>query len=457
MAHAGRFDVIVRGGTVVSGGGRAPADVGIRGETIAALLAPGEGEAARTVDATGKLVLPGGIDAHNHPVYDDAWEQVSASGAAGGITTIIPFIGAFEAWGRKPGSLVETLEGFIAEGRERSLTDFGVHLAIAAFQDPIPEIPAVIKAGCPSFKFFMAYKRRGMMVSDEQMVSAMDAIAANGGMAMAHCENGAGINYLQAKFTAQGRTGNEMFLQSHTPLFEAEATLRFIALADAVGCPAYVPHITGKLPVEVFARFKRAASVPVYGETCPQYILATNEAVIRDGPIAKVGPPIREAADNAALWAALADGTLDVVGSDHAGRKREVKNAVAHIFDAAYGAPGIGTMLPMLYSEGVRKGRITLERLVQVLCENPARIFGLAPKKGALVPGADADLVVFDPEARHTISWRTQHTKSDYSLLEGRECVGRPTLVMQRGEVLVQDGEVRAKPGRGRFLPASLA
>ncbi len=195
--------------------------------------------------------------------------------------------------------------------------------------------------------------------------------------------------------------------------------------------------------------------MPLFLETCTHYLVLTNDEVLRRGPLAKIAPPLRETHDIDALWEGLQDGVIDVIGTDHASILQEKKTACDHILDARYGAPGIEYLLTLTYSEGVLKNRISLGRLVEVLCENPAKIFGLYPRKGALIPGADADLIVFDPEKRQICSAETQHGKSDYCLYEGIETVGAPVIVMQRGKILVENGNLLAKPGDGKYLPAT--
>jgi dihydropyrimidinase len=307
--------------------------------------------------------------------------------------------------------------------------------------------------GVISIKFFMAYKKRGMMLADDQILRVMDALTANGAMAMVHAENGLAIDYLTDKLLAEPSVGNDAHIKIHRDLLEAEAMFRAVALAEAASCPLFIPHVAVKEGVEAIRPLKESLPIPIFLETCPQYLVLTNEEVLRRGPLAKVGPPIRERHDNDALWDGLRDGAVDVIGSDHAAITSEKKMQCNNILDARYGAPVIEYLLTMTYSEGVRKGRISLERLVQVLCENPAKIFGLYPQKGAIEPGADADLVVFDPEARQLCSAETTHSRSGYCVFEGMETVGAPTHVMQRGKVLVENGTLLGKPGEGKYLP----
>ena len=448
------FDVIVRGGTVVTGQGGAPADIAIRDgriEMIARDLT--NVPARRVIDASGKLVLPGIVDPHTHPVYDDDLEGTTISGVYGGVTTNVGFVGPNPAWGIAASSLTEVTRQFIEMGETKAVTDFALHGVVIGHDDVVPQIPALVEMGVISIKFFMMYKKRGMMLGDDQILRVMDAMAANGAIAMVHAENGAAIDYLTDKLSAMPPVGNDAYIAAHRDLLEAEAIFRAVALAEAARCPLYIPHVAVKEGIEAVRPLKNLLPAPLFLETCPHYLVLTNDEVLRRGPLAKIAPPIREKHDNDALWQALSDGVIDTVGTDHCGIKAETKNKYTHILDARFGAPGIEYLLPLMYSEGVRKGRISLGRMVQVMCENPAKIFGLYPRKGTLLPGSDADLVLFDPEERRLCTAATQHSNSGYCLYEGMETVGAPTLVMQRGKVVVENGNLLAKPGDGKYLP----
>jgi dihydropyrimidinase len=450
-----RFDVVIRGGTVISGQGCARADIAVRDGKIEMVARDlGDASTGRMIDASGKLVLPGIIDAHTHPVYDDDLEGTSVSGVHGGVTTLVGFVGPNPAWGLPATTLTETVKRFAEEGETKSVTDFALHGVVIGHDDVVPQVPALVRMGVISIKFFMMYKKRGMMLADDQILRVMDALATNGAIAMVHAENGVAIDFLTNKLSAESPVGNDAYIKAHRDLLEAEAIFRAVALAESVSCPLYIPHVTVKEGVDAIRPLKHSLSIPVFLETCPHYLVLTNEEVLRRGPLAKVAPPLRERHDNDALWDALRDGVIDVLGSDHAATKSEKKMQCNHILDARFGAPSIEYLLTLTYSEGVRKGRINIGRLVQVLCENPAKIFGLYPRKGVILPGADADLVIFDPETRRLCTAETQHSRADYCLYEGMETVGGPTLVMQRGKVLVENGNLMAKPGDGQYLPA---
>ena len=449
-----RADVLVKGGLVVTGKGTSRSDVLIGEGRILELASDFTGrEADMVIDATGKYVLPGAIDAHSHPVYSDKMDQYSLCAAYGGVTTVIAFVGNVPHWGFD-GYTTDVVKGFIEEGERISYLDFGVHGTFTAADEESLKrsIPELIRMGVPSFKVFMAYKRRGMMISDEAMLQAMDLAAMDGGLPMVHAETGCCIEYLTQRFEAQGKTGPEWFLPAQPNILEAEALNRAGVFAKVVGTPLYPVHLSTKEALPVVRRL-REEGLPLFTETCPHYLTLTNQEVLEKGALGKVGPPLREGADNEALWQALADGTIDVVGSDSGGFTRARKlagRAAENIFEGSYGLNVIEFMVPVVWSYGVNRGRITLPRLVQVFCENPAKVFGLYPQKGALQPGSDADLVIWDPTRRHVVEG--QHGNTDYSTFDGFELLGMPELTMQRGEVVMELGRVVGRQGRARFL-----
>ncbi len=449
-----RFDVVVRGGTVVSGQGGTNADIAIRNGRIDLVAHDlSDVPAGRVIDASGKFILPGIIDAHVHPVYDDDFTGTSLAGLFGGVTSIVGFVGPNPAWGIAATSLTEVVKAIIEIRERESLVDFGLHGLVISQDHVVPQLPALVELGVISFKMFMAFKKRGMMLTDDRILQIMDAAAANGAMTMIHAENGLAIDYLTDKLVANPPVGNDAYLRAHRDLLEAEAIFRAVALAEAVRCPLYIVHVGVKEGVEVVRLFKSKLPMPLFLETCVYQLVITNAEVLKRGPLAKIAPPAREQHDTDAMWEGLRDGIIDVVGTDHCGIKAEVKLKCTHILDARFGAPGIEYLLPVTYSEGVAQGRISLGRMVQVLSENPAKIFGLWPRKGALVPGADADLVLFDPEERRICTGENGHSRSGYCLFEGRETVGAPTLVMQRGRVLMENNTLLGRAGDGCYLP----
>ncbi|MCL5075828.1 MAG: amidohydrolase family protein [Chloroflexi bacterium] len=439
-----KIDAIIKGGLVVSPRGIKRVDIAISGGKIKEIGIDLGYEADRLIDASAKLVLPGILDIHVHPVYVDDIEHLSRVAAYGGVTTLMHFI-----YINAGHDVAGTLEGAIADGNRRSLLDFGLHVG---FLDPNNQwhfVPEAVKLGVRSFKVFMSYAKLGQMISDYNLIAAMDLIAQHGGLILVHAESGLAIDYLEDKLMAQGEQGPHSLVVSHPAILETEAVYRASCFAAAVNCPLYIPHVAAGEAVEVIADIK-ATGQRIWAETCPHYLCLTEKAVDRWGTLAKIGPPLRSEADSESLWDGLRDGILDVVASDHAPK---IKDPRGDLWKASFGSPGTETLLTMMYQEGYNKGRITLSRLVELLSETPAKIFGLYPAKGALEVGSDADLVIVDPAIEWTITKEELHSKANYSLFEGWRCLGRPIFSMQRGRILLENGELKAEVGQGRFLP----
>jgi dihydropyrimidinase len=286
------------------------------------------------------------------------------------------------------------------------------------------------------------------MTDDYWMTAMMDVVAQERGLVCVHCENGLATDYLEDKYNREGRDPKTMFTSMRPDLLEAEATNRAISIAQVMGSAVYIVHNSAEANLEPLRR-AREKGWRVFGETCPQYLALTDETTQRLGPLAKIGPPLRTERDNVALWEALADGTLVTIGSDHAPKGKKLDD---NFFDAAYGAPHIETMLPVCYDVGVNGGLITLPKLVAALSETPAKVFGLYPQKGTLQVGSDADLIIFDPTKTWTVSASNQHSKAGFTLYEGRMVTGAVEMTMQRGRVIVENGELRGTPGSARFL-----
>jgi dihydropyrimidinase len=445
---AKRYDILIRGGLVVSGSMIRKADVGIKGDRIASVGPRLSKDAAgNVIEATGKYVMPGVIDVHSHPVYEDDLGGLSFSAAHGGTTTLIHFAYA------KPGmKLLDTIKQYQEEGIQKSYLDFGIHGTLFDPATQIKEIPKAFDLGVSSFKMFMAYAKLKWMTDDYHLTAAMDLIAGCGGLAMVHAENGLVTDYLEDRSLRRGEDQKKVFLRTRPDLLEAEAIFRALTIAAITRCPVYIVHLStakGVIPI----RQARAEGQKVYVETCPQYLTMTDATLQKLGPLAKIGPPLRTEKDRLALWEAVRKGIVDVVASDHAPKAKKMDDP---FFEAPYGSPQAETMLTVVYDEGVNKRRIKPTRLTQLVSENPARIFGLYPKKGVIQKGSDADIVLFDPNQLHTLRHKTLHSGAPYTLYEGRRCLGKPGLVIQRGRILVEDGEMKGKPGEGRFLPTKI-
>jgi dihydropyrimidinase len=454
-----KIDLVIKNGVVVSGKAMKRQDVLIRDGRIQDVGSDFAGvRAEKEIDAGGRYVLPGIIDAHFHPVYADRIDTLSKAAATGGITTLIPYVGAVKAWGQG-GDLVESINAFIEEGQSSSILDFGVHCTFT--QNDMAgvdhSIPTLIKMGVVSFKGFTAYKKRGMKLEDEELLKIMPLIAENNGLFATHAENGPVLDYLEDAAIARGEVAPEFFPPTHPGIAEAEAVFRVLSLAQVTGCPMYLPHLSARESLEVVKLFKEWDRQIIFTETCPHYLAFTDAELKRRGSLAKMSPPLRKQQDVDALWSALENGMIDVIGSDAAGHAVAANEPLFdEIFAAPHGIPGLDTLFNLVYEMGVNDGRITLPHLVKMTCENPAIIFGLYPQKGILQKGADADVVIFDPARTHTIPDKNPHTHVDYSLYAGRRCLGAAVVVIQRGQVVMANGEIKAEPGQGRFLAGQL-
>jgi dihydropyrimidinase len=439
------YDLLFTGGTVVTGSGMRHADVGVKGETILAVRPDLPREGAREVlDVSGKYIFPGIIDVHVHPVYLDDVEACSRVAAYGGTTTLLHF-----AYARTGESLLQKVEEMLHDAQKRSLLDFGLHGGMFEAPRQVPEIPQVMALGVRTFKFFLTYLKQGWYTDDYQLIKGMDILAERNGMAIVHCENGGAIDYLEDKYLKGPNASAKFFNASRPAALEEEGIFRTIRLAEVVGCRVYIPHVTARRALRPI-RMAQEEDLPVYAETCPQYLNLTQDILDTRGALAKIGPPIRTAQDSESLWVGLRDGTLSVVASDHAPKAKDVSG---DFLMQGFGSPQIETLLPVTYDGGVNQGHISAVRLVQVLCENPARIFGLYPRKGTLAAGADADLVVFDPNREFTIRAENQHSNVGYTLYEGRTTMGWPEMSYQRGKRVLWQGEIVAQSGQGHFLP----
>jgi dihydropyrimidinase len=447
-------DLVVHGGLAVSGDGVRRADVAITDGVVAEVAPEIDPGAARDAfNASGRYVLPGVIDAHNHPYYADDIEAFSLAAAAGGVTTLVPFSGR-RMQDHDPGrTLVDTVTDFLATGQKSSHLDFGAHAIVSPHDDPAAFAPDLVSHGVSSFKAFTAFPG-ARMLSDGQILTLMETLAGLGALCMVHCENGHAITHLERRLRERGSATAADYGPSRPALVESEAVYRALALAEIAGCDCYIVHVSAAESLAVLREFRRRPGPRRYAETCPHYLLLDEHDQQRLGGLAKISPPIRSVADQAALWDALRDGAIDVIGSDASGQTQEGKQTDGDFLDVAFGIPGVEQMLSITADAAVHAHGVGLPTLVRAFCENPADIFGLGHRKGRLLPGLDGDLVVFDPLEAWTVDAREQHGNSDYSIYEGRAVLGRPVLTVQRGRTVLRDGAVLARPGSGIFLPA---
>ena len=460
-------DLLIVGGTVVTADRSFRADVAVVGGRIAEVgdaLAEGHRDAT-VVDATGLLLLPGCIDVHTHTRLPsqsepDRFFADSVAAAFGGTTTFLAFnnpgTGISHEGSR---SLLTGMREFLARTEGESAVDFGLSAVISGKQDdPISELPQLIASGVPTAKAFMVYDFR---LPDERLFAALRQMGRHGGMLQVHCENATVIDALVADAVARGDVGCRHHALTRPTYAEAEATHRAIALARAAEASVYIVHLSCADALAEVAAAK-ARGWPVYAETCPHYLTLTDEryeAVNEEEVIRSViSPPLRSESDRGALWLGLRAGGLDLVATDHVPDRLAVeKRCPAPPFpQISNGAPGIETLLSVVYDEGVAGGRITVERMVDLLATAPARLFGL-PTKGAIEVGRDADLVLFDPHATRTVRQVDLHHTGDFTPYEGRAIRGAVRTVFQRGTELIRDGAFVGARGAGRFLERSAA
>lgn len=451
---------LIRNGILADAGTLRPLDVLIEGEKVKSLLPRDAGARADTViDASGCYVLPGLIDAHNHPVYADRIDRLSRAALSGGITTLIPYIGSVAAWG-KGGGLTQAIDDFIAEGEAGSCLDFGLHCTFTAnvMDEVDAAVPALVRRGVVSFKAFTSYRKRGMKLEDDQILHLMELVARENALLAFHAENDAILDYLEARAVAAGHDHPRHYPATHPNLSEAEAVFRVLSLASSTGCRIYLPHVTCRETLEVIRLFRRWKTLPsLFVETCPHYLALTDEELERRGNLAKMSPPLRKDADREALWDAVRAREIEIVASDAAGHATAANEPLfAETFRAPHGTPGVDTLFPILWNEGVAAGRIGVPDVARLLCENPAKVFGLYPRKGTLRPGSDADAVIVEPGADWIIPEKNEHMAVDYSLFAGRPCLGRHRTVLLRGRVAYDRGRILDDARRGVFLPGRL-
>ncbi|MFH1312893.1 MAG: dihydropyrimidinase [Candidatus Eisenbacteria bacterium] len=454
--------IIIKNGTIVTARDIYKGDIRIDGETITAIgesLSVGPDD--QTLDAGGKYVFPGGIDVHTHfelpfmgTVSADDFETGSRAAVAGGTTTFVDFVipekgkplsAALDAWRKK------------ADGR--AVADYGFHMAITEYTDSVAEeIPSIIGEGITSFKCFLAYKGL-FQVDDGQLIAVLENVGRHGGMVSIHAENGDIITTLTQRYLAEGKLTPEYHWRAHPAIAEAEAVERGLTLARFADQPLYIVHLSSADGLE---RIKHAVARgdKVLAETCPQYLLLSSDLYcLPDFEGAKwvMSPPLRPADHLEKMWEGIAKGYIQTVATDHCpfnfhGQKEMGRDDFTKIPN---GIASAGDRFNLLYTYGVGEGRISLNRFVDVVATAPAKIFGMYPRKGSIVAGGDADLVVFDPEATGEISVKTQHHNVDYSAYEGFKLKGLPQTVLLRGRFAVRDGVYVGEQGHGRFIARS--
>jgi dihydropyrimidinase len=460
---------IIQSGTLITAADTFKADILIEDEKIVQIGSQFDPTDAELVSADGKFVLPGGVDPHTHfdlPMFgtvssDDHYTGHKAA-AFGGTTTVIDFVSLDEA------TLQASVEVWRQKADPRACIDFSFHMNITRLNEAIAaEIPQLPLWGITSLKVFSAYNGR-LRLQDGEIFQVMRIAGEHGLLTMLHAENGDVIDLLVSEALAKGHTEPIWHARTRPAWGAVEASLRGAALAAQAQAPLYIVHMNAGGEADQL-KYARQEGLPIMGETCPQYLFFSEENLQReDGAKWVCSPPMRTAADNARLWKALADGTIQTIGTDHCpfyfdgsrpimyeGREIAIPGKELGKDDFSKvpnGLPAVGDRLPILWTYGIGAGRISPNQFVELNCTNPAKIFGLYPQKGALVPGADADIVIWDPEKRVTYGVGTAQHRTDYNLFEGWELVGYPHKVYSRGRLIVDQGQWLGKAGQGRFI-----
>jgi len=452
------MNLIIKNGVLVTAGEVFKADILATDGKIEAISTQIDTE-GEVIDASGKFVCPAGVEIHTHidgilhgmRTVDD-WFCASLGAAAGGTTTVVDF-----PMQDQDKTLRETIEAYIQRAAGKSIVDFAFTPIISQYNDETyREIPELIAEGFPTFKVFMYYNWK---VNDYDLARVLDVTGTNGGLVHIHCENAGTIDYLADKAIREGKTGVEWHAPTRPVSTEVEATHRVIQVAGELGVPVLIVHMSAGQAVEEVAK-GRARGVKVYGEAMPHFLLLDNSIYQRpgyEGMKYVITPPLRDKVNQEILWANLRSGALQTVGSDHCAfpykdkiRLFETRGAIFPMIP--HGAPGIETRIPLIFSEGVSKGRLSLTRFVEVVSTNPAKFAGLYPQKGTLAIGSDADIVIIDPEMEVVISNDMLHGNTDYTPFEGWKLKGYPVTTICRGKVLIRDREFVSQPGGGQFL-----
>ena len=451
------MSILIKNGRIITATDDYLADIFIEGETISVIGKNLNVTADTEIDASGKLVLPGGIDPHVHldmpfmgTYSSDNYETGTRAALYGGTTTVIDFI--LQTQGK---SLQSALQEWQGRSNNNAVGDYSFHMAVTDFnEDTKKEIQHFIEVeGITSFKTFMAYKG-ALMIDDRQMIGLMEEVKKYGGLINVHATNGEMIDFLIDKHKSEGKLSPLYHYLSQPEVTEAEASSRFADLADYTGCPGYIVHLTCEGALNA-VRFATRRNQHVFVETCIQYLILDASLYEQNFEGAKwvMSPPLREKKDQTTLWAGLNQGLVQVVATDHCPVMWEQKLMGKDDFSKIpNGHPAIENRMELLFSEGVNKGKITLNKYVEVASTNAAKIFGMFPKKGTIAVGSDADIVLFDANEKHILSSKTHHMNVDYSAYEGWEVKGKVKTVLLRGQVVIDNNECKVQKGYGQFV-----
>ena len=460
------FDLVICNGTVATAADTTACDIGIK-DGVVVTLGKNLGRGAREIDATKRLVLPGGIDSHCHieqrssagVVCADDFYSATVSAAFGGTTTVIPF-----AAQHRGQSLRQVVEEYHAAAGPKAVIDYAFHLIISDPSEQVmgQELPALIRDGYTSFKVYMTYDL--LALNDRQMLDVLSVARREGALVMVHAENHEMIKWLTSRLLDRGLGAPRYHAVSHARLAEGEATNRAVALSQLLDVPILLVHVSACEAIEVI-RNGQTRGLKIYGETCPQYLFLTADDLARPGVEGAkfcCSPPPRDRAAQQAVWTGLQNGTFQVFSSDHApyrfdGSGKLPRGDRTTFKEIANGVPGIELRLPLLFSEGVGQKRLDLNAFVALTATNHAKLYGLYPKKGTIAVGSDADIAIWDPERETRITAGILHDNVGYTPYEGRRLRGWPVTVLSRGRIVVEDGKLSAPRGSGQFLPCALS
>ena len=454
--------LLIKNGTIVTATDEYKGDVYVDGETISTIGTSLTMSADRTIDATGKYLFPGGIDVHTHmdmpfggSQSSDDFETGTIAAAHGGTTTIVDF--AIQYRGQ---TLHHAWETWMKKADGKAAIDYGFHMIITELNDQVEtEMDALVKGGVTSFKLFMAYPGV-FMLDDASIFKALLRTGKNGGTICMHAENGGVIDVLVKKALAEGKTAPKYHALTRPARAEAEATHRAIALAEIAGVPIYIVHLSAAEALEMVTE-ARDRGLPAYAETCPQYLFLSYDNYEEpgfNGAKYVMSPPLRPKDTQDRLWRGLAGNDLQAISTDHCPfcMKEQKELGTDDFSKIPNGAPGVETRMSLVYDGGVRTGKISLNRFVELTSTSPAKIFGLFPRKGTIAPGSDADIVVFDPNKKMTLGVKSLHMRVDYNPYEGREVTGVTDTVVSRVKVVIDDGKFVGIAGAGSFLKRAI-
>ena len=450
--------LLIAGGRVITAVDDYEGDVLIEGDKIAAVFRKHTLTDVETIDAKGKIVIPGGIDVHTHldmpfggTTSADDFESGTIAAAHGGTTSVVDF--AIQYRGQ---TLRHALDAWRMKADGKAAIDYGFHMIVTDLNDPVErEMDELVREGVTSFKLFMAYPGV-FMLDDASIFRALLRTRENGGTICMHAENGGVIDVLVKRALAEGKTAPKYHALTRPARAEAEATHRAIALAEMAGVPIYIVHLSAAEALEMVTE-ARDRGLPAYAETCPQYLFLSYDNYEEpgfDGAKYVMSPPLRPKETQDRLWRGLASNDLQAISTDHCPfcMKEQKELGRDDFSKIPNGAPGIETRMSLVHDGGVRTGKISWNRYVELTSTSPAKIFGLFPRKGTIAPGSDADVVVFDPNKKQTLSAKTLHMKVDYNPYEGREVTGVSETVLSRGKVVVENGKFVGRAGAGSFL-----